>query len=200
MIAWVRAATLCLAVAAMPGAPDAQTAALGVLLVDRERVLRESAPARTLAEDERRAQLSHMDELERLRASLEAEEAEIAALREAGDPAAFDARVAAFNTEVRDARRLSQQKGEALRARFAEARRRLAAALQPVLEQMLLETGALLVVDARNVLAARQGADVTDEVIRRLDAAAAASPHMGPLQIDGERGASPPPSGENDGG
>ena len=142
-----------------------------ILIVDRERVLRDSVPARSLAESEREARVALGEELEALRRALEAEEAEIAALRDEGDKAAFEARVRAFDIRVREARRDSQAKGEALQARFIGARRDLAAALEPVLQSVLEESGATLILDARTVLAARPGADVTEEVIRRFDAA-----------------------------
>ncbi len=163
-----RLAAACLfALACAAGAQEAPP----ILIVDRERVLRDSVPARTLAESEREARIALGEELEALRRALETEEAEIAALRDEGDKAAFEARVRAFDIRVREARRDSQAKGEALQARFIGARRDLAASLEPVLQSVLKDTGATLILDARTVLAARQGADVTDEVIRRFDAA-----------------------------
>ncbi|MEX2520613.1 MAG: OmpH family outer membrane protein [Paracoccaceae bacterium] len=140
-----------------------------ILIVDRERALRDSAPAEDLAIQEREARSALQAELDRLRRDLEAEEAEIAAMREIAPKEAFEARVRAFDARVRDARRESQAKGEAVQARFLAARRELAAALEPVLQQMLEETGATLIVDARTVLAARPGADVTEKVMKRFN-------------------------------
>lgn len=141
-----------------------------ILIVDRERALAESAAAINLAAEEREARAALRSELDKLRADLEKEEAEIASLREIATKEVFEARVKAFDIRVRDARRTSQEKGEALQARFVAARRELAANLEPVLREMLEKTGAFLVVDARTVLAARNGADVTEEVIRMFDA------------------------------
>lgn len=148
----------------------AAQAAPPILIVDRERALRDSASARALAEIEREARIALRAEFDQLRQDLEAEEAEIAAMREIADKSAFEARVRAFDIRVREARRESQVKSEALEARFLGARRALAAALEPVLAELLRETGSSLILDARTVLAAREGADVTEEVIRRFDA------------------------------
>ena len=114
----------------------------GILIFDRDAALRDSQPARKLAEAERAARRQLSAELDQLRLDLEAEEAEISKLRDTGPREAFEERVRLFDRRVRDARLESQRKGEALQARFSEARRRLAAALTPLLQAMLAETGA----------------------------------------------------------
>lgn len=155
--------------AAGPGAPPAAAEPPTILIVDRERALRESAPATRLAEAAREQRLALRAELDRLSAELEAEEEEIAALREVATKDAFDARVRAFDARVREARRESAAKGEALEAKLAAARRSLALQLGPVLQELLAERGALLIVDASAALAAQPGADVTEEAIRRFN-------------------------------
>ncbi|MFV0475933.1 MAG: OmpH family outer membrane protein [Pikeienuella sp.] len=162
-------AALALALAAIPAAAQGTVA---VLIVDRERALSESAPAAGLGAQERAARVALKAELDELRASLEAEEGEIAAMREIAPKEVFEARVRAFDARVREARRESQEKGEALQARFVAARRQLVEALEPVLRELLAETGAVMIVDARSVLAAQPGADMTEEVIRRFNARA----------------------------
>lgn len=159
-----------------------------ILIIDRDRVLSESAPAKTLAARELRAQRRRWEALEALRADLETEEAEIAALRETAPSSVFEQRVRVFDERVREARRSSQAKGEALQRSFAEARRGLAEALQPVLLDILKETGAAMIVDAGDVLAARAGADLTEEAIRRFNALAERNP---PAALELNGGASP---------
>lgn len=152
-----------------PSPAPAAGRAPGILIVDRERALQESAAAERLSAQESSARAALRAELDKLRATLEQEEAEIAAMREIAPKEVFEARVRAFDALVRDARRESQEKGEALQARFLAARRDLAAGLEPVLKEMMEETGAALILEARTVLAAPDGADVTAEVIRRFD-------------------------------
>ncbi|QIE56079.1 OmpH family outer membrane protein [Pikeienuella piscinae] len=166
---WIAAALLALAVWPAVSQETVKEGAPPILIVDREKALRESRPAASLGEQERNARIALKKELDKLRAELEEEEANIAAMREIAPKDVFEARVRAFDIRVRDARRESQEKGEALQARFVAARRDLAAALEPVLQELLDETGASLIVDARTVLAARSGADVTEEVIRRFN-------------------------------
>lgn len=154
----------------------AQTANPGILLVDRERVLRDSDPAQILQQQERAARVQRRNELDQLRAELETEEAAIAAIRDSGDNDAFEARVRLFDQRVRAARQDSQKAWEALELRFRNARQNIAVALEPVFQEIMAERGASLIVDARTVLAARAGADITDEVIRRFNARVEAAP------------------------
>ena len=147
-------------------------AQLAIIVVDRDLVLRESVPARRLAEQEQAERIALGRELDQLRNDLEAEEAQIAIIRESGAKEEFEARVRLFDQRVREARQTSQQKGEALQNRFAAERRSLAAELDPVLFEVMNEYGAVLVLDSRNVIAARAGANVTDKVIARFDALA----------------------------
>ncbi len=158
--------------AAGSAAQDASKAQIAIIVVDRDRVLRDSVPAQRLAAREQAERIELGRELDQLRADLEAEEAEIAKLRETGTKEDFEARVRLFDQRVREARQTSQQKGEALQTRFATERRSLAAALDPVLFDVMNEHGAVLVLDARNVIASRSGANVTEEVIERFDARA----------------------------
>ncbi len=168
----LRAALLAVVLPTAAGLPAAAQERPSILIVDRERALRDSAPAARLAEATRQERLTLRAELDALRDALEAEEAEIAAMRDVASKEAFDARVRAFDQRVREARRDSAAKGEALENRLAAARRDLAAQLGPVLEALLAEHDALLIIDAGAALAARAGADVTDEAIRRFNESA----------------------------
>ncbi|MEM8753098.1 MAG: OmpH family outer membrane protein [Pseudomonadota bacterium] len=150
----------------------AQSAPLRILIVDRERALTESEPAQRIAARERAERLSLRAFNDELQVELETEEAEIAALRETSTKEEFEERVRAFNVKVRDARQTSQRNIQAFQRRFEEARSALAERLTPLLIAMLEETGADLILDARDVLVARPGADVTDRLIERLNASA----------------------------
>ncbi|MEM7545337.1 MAG: OmpH family outer membrane protein [Pseudomonadota bacterium] len=169
-------ALLCLFLALPLTGPVLSQTQQAILIVDRERVMRDSLPARQLAERERAARLQRRAELDLLRAELEAEEAEISSIRDSGDRAEFEARVKTFDQRVRSARQDSQAAWEALEARFGAARQRMAAALDPVFQEIMAERGASLLLDARTVLAARTGVDITEEAIRRFNAQAATLP------------------------
>ncbi|MEM7523692.1 MAG: OmpH family outer membrane protein [Pseudomonadota bacterium] len=167
-----------------PRSGAAQAGGQQILIIDRERVLRESEAALRLAAWERAERLALGAELDALSNELEAEEAEIAALREGSEKDVFEARAEAFHERARLARRESQRKIQALQKRFVSAREDLAAALGPLLLELLVESGAALIVDARHVLVARPGADVTAEMIRRLNAAAGSLPPLPEAQSD----------------
>lgn len=152
---------------AMPGGALADS----LLLIDRQRVLSESDPARRLRAAEQVRRTTLRQDLDDIQAELEAEEAEISDLRGKVSSAEFDERVQAFDAHVREARSRSQALGTALQTEFEAARKRLVAELGPVLSAMLAAHEADVVLDVRSVLIARPGLDVTEEAIVRLNAA-----------------------------
>lgn len=169
------AAVAAVVVPAPPGAvAQDQTAAAGaaqpILIVDKERVLRESAAWRALAEAEQAELAALRAEADALQLELETEENVIAGLRDSLNKDDFDERVRAFDTRVRSVRVSMQTKSGELNKRFGEAQRRLADALSPVLQGLIADSGATLILDARDVLAARPGADRTEEALARFDA------------------------------
>lgn len=168
-----RASSLLLAalLAAAPAHAQWAGETSGVIVVDLDRALRDSAAAAALRElelAERRALRARLDDLQ---ASLEAEEAELVRLRDELDKQAFDARVKDFDQRVRTARRSAQEEAAALQARFAEAEAALRAAVPPIVEALRRERTAALVVDRRLVLALRPDMDATEALIQRLNAA-----------------------------
>lgn len=163
-------------VGAPQGASQAQTTQATdssplVIVVDKERVLRESAVAKRLAEMESKSRADLQSKLNALSEEIEREERELTELREDTAKEVFDERVRAFNDKVQQARRTFQRESEAIQREFARARQQASDALTPVLQQMLAEKGAELVIDRRSVLAARPGADLSSEAIERFDAA-----------------------------
>lgn len=168
-LAALTAATLAIGAAAQPVAVGEPLAAR-VLVVDLERALRESRSASSLREEEVRQRRALRARLDAIQAELEAEEAEMVILRETLAKDAFDARVRDFDQRVRAARRGAQEEAAALQARFAAAQSDLQAATGPLIEAIMLERGAVLVIDRRTALGVAPGLDATDALIARLDA------------------------------
>ena len=133
----------------------------------------QAVEVRRLAQRERAARRELQEELNSLRAAMEAEEAEIAAMRERAGKAEFDARVAEFNDKVQETRRSVQRRNEDLQRRFVQSRQRVAEALPHVLAALMEEKGAAMVVDSRSVLVARPGADMTAEALAAFNEATA---------------------------
>ena len=151
----------------------AQEPTSSIIIVDNERVLRESDVARRLAVIESAARAELQAKLNELTIDVEREEAELTTLREQLDKTEFDERVRAFNEKVQTARRTFQQENEALQRQFVRARQRVAEALPQVLSTMLADTGAEIVVDSRFVLAAKPDIDMSAEAIERFNVATA---------------------------
>lgn len=144
---------------------------LGVIIVDQDRILRESEVAKRLAARDQAARSLLQEESNALRAALEAEEEEIAALRGNAPKAEFDARVRDFNDKAQEARRSVQRRMEDIQRRSGQTRQRMAEALPPVLAEIMEEEGAAMVIDRRFVLVALEGADRTAEALDRFNAA-----------------------------
>ncbi|SDZ93816.1 OmpH family outer membrane protein [Rubrimonas cliftonensis] len=142
----------------------------GVLVVDMDAALRESAAARALREAELAARGELQKRFDAMQAELEAEETEMVRLRQTMPRLEFDKLVVAFDQKVRAARRDAQQSGAALQARFAQAQASLAAVARPMLEEIMRERAAALVIDRKSALAVAPELDVTAALMERMNA------------------------------
>ena len=169
MLLWQLALNMMLApLGAWAGAQEQVGA--GVLIVDRDRVLTESLPAQRLREVERSQREALSKRIEETRLSLEAEEAEIARIRDQLTPEEFETRFRAFDQRAREARLEVQRANEALQAQMIAARGQLKQALTPILQAIVEERGASVLLNAQSVLMARDKVDVTLEAIERFSA------------------------------
>ncbi|MEO1531938.1 MAG: OmpH family outer membrane protein [Pseudomonadota bacterium] len=141
-----------------------------ILIVNRSRVLAESAAARALAMSERELGAELQEEVDRVQAELAAEEEELARIRGTLPREAFEERADIFRERVQRERRAAQAKAAAIDKVFREARRELVARLQPILEEVRRRKGADVIINAESVLTARSEADVTSEVLLVYDA------------------------------
>ena len=79
-------------------------------------------------------------------------------------------RVAAFQAREQSLQGAAQRKDEQLKAAFAQARAAMETALGPILQQLVKERGANLVLDKQAVVFATGGGfDITGEAINRLN-------------------------------
>lgn len=175
-----RASSLGLAMAlAMLGGAGAQDAA-SVLVVDLERALRDSAAASALRAMEVGERRALRDKLDAMKSALEDEEARMVVLRDTLPKEEFDVLVRDFDQRVRTARRVAQQDAAALQARFATAQATLERAARPLIEALMREHGAVLVIDRKTALAVAPDFDATDALIARLDAAQPSAAALAP--------------------
>jgi len=106
----------------------------------------------------------------RIEAELTAEERELTDLRDTLAPEAFRARAEAFDEKVQRLRREQDEKARTLGQRNDEARRALLIAVQPVLLQLMEESGAVAILYRRAVLLSAASVDITDQAVRRVNA------------------------------
>jgi len=152
------------------GPAAAQDSAPEVLVISRDRVLRQTEAAAVIREAERTRTAAFQKRVDRVKRILEEEEAELTELRTTLARDEFDARVEAFDRKVRRARRLTQKHNAEIRRQFRRARDRLIAELGPILIELLKRHDADLVLDADQILVAAPRIDMTDEVIDMFDA------------------------------
>lgn len=102
----------------------------------------------------------------------------------------------AFDEKVVATRKDQEQKAQALADRSDQRRRDFFRRVGPILLSILEDTGAAAVIDQRWVLVAKQQLNITDEAIKRLDAAYAAEQQKkGQGATPDAPGAEPDPSG-----
>lgn len=179
---WARASSLALALALVGAGATATRAqgsverpAAGVVVVDMQAVLRDAAAAEALRAIETEERVALRARLDSLTEAFRQEEEAIAEARDTMDTEAFDVRVRDFDQRVRAARQEAQESSVAFQNRFAEAFGALEKEAAPVIARLMRERGATVALDRRTVLVTDDGADVTVEVIRRLDATLPAS-------------------------
>lgn len=157
-------------------APGQAQTVTEVVVVSRERILREARAARRLraAEEEMTARLQ--GQIDETKVQFAEEEEELARLRGELAAAEFEARISDFDQRVRLARRVAQERAAALQKGFQDARVSIVAALPELMERLRVEAGASVVVGADQVLAVDPSVDLTDRAIALFDAEAPSPP------------------------
>lgn len=159
-----------LGVSALAGSAARAEAALQIVVVSRERILRESRAADRLrvAEEDLTARLQA--QIDDAKVRFAEEEEELARLRTELAAPDFDARVTDFDRRVRQARRVAQERAAILQKGFQDARAAIVAALPALIERLRVDVGAQVVINADQTLAADPSIDLTDRAVALLDA------------------------------
>lgn len=149
------------------GPRNAQTA---VLVVDMKRIKSDTAAGRDMLaktiEIRRRIQAGVAERGERLRA----EEQRLAEERETLEPEAFREQVRAFEQQVFANRELSERESRRLQLVLSGASTLLKERATVVFAAIMRERRADLLLDSSQIILSADRLDITDEVIRRLDA------------------------------
>jgi Skp family chaperone for outer membrane proteins len=140
-----------------------------VLVIDPERMLIESDYGRRLQVDiqtERDRLIAHND---RIAKELEAEEQSLTSLRATTPSNEFRALADAFDQKVEELRLESERMSRDLERRRDLVPVQFMRVVQPVLEDLLREAGAMVMIDARAVMLHAGAADVTDLAVVRIN-------------------------------
>ncbi len=144
-------------------------AASAVLIVDIERIYRESSAGRSIADAEAALVARTEAELSERRAALQAESEALTEGRGVIPQDEFRTREEAFRSAVAALRQFRRDRARAIQRAAAEARNDLKRALEPVLVAIMRERRAGVMLDARVVILSASALDITDEAIKRLD-------------------------------
>lgn len=141
-----------------------------ILTVAPEALYAQSDFGQRIAREIEEESLEIAAENRRIEAELTDEERELTELRDTLDPTEFRARAEAFDEKVQRLRREQDEKARAVGQRNEEARRALLTAVQPILLQLMEESGAVAVLDRRVVLLSVDAVDITEKAIGRVNA------------------------------
>ena len=141
-----------------------------VLTIEVERVFLESAAGAELDKILNADRVALAAENRNFEAELRAEELSLPAVRQELSPEDFRELAGAFDEKVQQIREEQDAKEQELTRRAEEERRRLLVDLQPVLAQIMIETGAAVILERRNVFLSFDTVDITDLAIERINA------------------------------
>ncbi|MDG1170866.1 MAG: OmpH family outer membrane protein [Sulfitobacter sp.] len=140
-----------------------------VLTIDSERLFLESAFGRRVAKEieEKGAELTA--ENRRIEAELEAEEKQLTELRGTLSAEEFRALANAFDEKVQKTRQAQAAKGRAINDLLGKEREVFLKAAAPVLEQLMRDADAGVILERRSVFVSSTAIEITDNAIQLLD-------------------------------
>lgn len=164
---WLLALVFCWAVA-LPAA--AQQAPTPILILDSDQVFVETLYGRRIADELAQTVAELQAENDAIAETLRQEELSLTERRPKMDPEVFRAEAEAFDTKVQDVRVARDSKNQELVTAEARARAEFEERVQGIVANVMLERGAVLVMEQRNVVLSVRAANITAEVIARIDA------------------------------
>lgn len=141
-----------------------------VLTIDSERLFRDSAFGQRVAAEIEAKGTELAAENRQIEADLEAEERELTDKRATMDPEAFRELADAFDEKVQQTRAAQTAKGRALNTLLDQEREVFLNAAAPVLERLMREAEAAVILERRSVFVSASAIEITDDAIALLDA------------------------------
>ncbi len=141
-----------------------------ILTIETDRLFAESAFGLRVATELEAESAVLAAENRRIEAELGAEELELTNRRAAMEPAAFRALAGAFDQKVRANRQAQDSKARALSQRSERARIEFLNVARPILETMMAESGASVILERSSTLLSANSTDITAQAIARINA------------------------------
>ena len=152
-------------------AQDLAFPASTILVIDPNRLFAETAFGKRVEAELEAESIALAAENRRIEAELAAEEKALTDERPGMDAVTFRDKASAFDAKVRRIRAEQEAKAVKLAEENGNAQRQFFAVAQPVLQELMIESGASVMLDRRSLLLSTDAVDVTDTATRRIDAA-----------------------------
>lgn len=140
-----------------------------VLTIDSERIFIESDFGRSVAVQIEADGSALAAENRQIEAALEAEERELTDKRAELTPEEFRVLANAFDEKVQETRRAQTAKGQAINTMLEDEREVFLTAAAPVLERLMREAGAAVILERRSVFVSANAIDITEDAIALLN-------------------------------
>ncbi len=140
-----------------------------ILTIDSDRVFNDSAFGERVARDVDAQGSALAAENRKIETDLEAEELELTAKRTTMDAETFRQLADEFDAKVQEIRARQAQKGRALNQLVDQEREVFLNGAGPVLEELMRDSGAAVILERRSVFVSANAIDITDEAIARID-------------------------------
>ncbi len=175
----IGAGIVALALAGLPMAAPAQQAAPltepvirlpnPVLTLDWERLFEETLWGKRIRADLEAQSKDLQQENNRIADDLIAEEKALTDRRATMEPDAFRSEANAFDERATGIRNAQKTKAQTLSQHFDDERQAFFEAVSPLLDDLLVQRGAVVVLDRRAIIRGVANADVTEEIVRLVD-------------------------------
>jgi len=140
-----------------------------VALLNRDVVLNESAYGKAVSARLAEQQATLQEENDRLLEILEEEERALTETRKTVEPEAFAPLAEAFDAKTNSIRARQEAKAFALAKALEQARLTFFRDIEPVILEVMHERGVSILLNEQAVMASLAGADITNDVMARLD-------------------------------
>lgn len=140
-----------------------------ILTIDSERLFLESAFGKRVAAEAEAQGAQLGAENRKIEADLEAEEKALTVKRASLSPAEFRLLADAFDQKVQDTRIAQVAKGRSINENIDREREIFLTAAAPVLEKLMRDAGATVILERRGVFVSASGIEITQDAIALLD-------------------------------